>query len=68
MLWIWHVKTLYCYNIIQFKNPIKQAIWNPREEHMLLTICGDENLHVFQPTESDHDETDIISLRVSICK
>jgi hypothetical protein len=66
ILWIWQVKTLQCYNIILFKHPIRQAIWNPREEHMLLTICGDENLHIIQPT--DNDEIEIMPLRVPLCK
>lgn len=66
VLWIWQVKTLECHNIIVFKHPIRQALWNPLEAHMLAVICGDEKLHFLQPT--DDDEVEIITANVPISK
>lgn len=64
VLWIWQVRTLQCSSTIVFTQPVRQAAWNPLEEHALLVICGNENIHFIQPT--DNDAVEMIPLRVPI--
>lgn len=66
VLWLWQVKTLECHNVIVFKNPVRQALWNPLEAHMLAVICGDDNLCVLQPT--DDGEAEMIPARIPFRK
>lgn len=66
VLWIWQVRTLQCSSTIVFTQPVRQAAWNPLEEHALLVICGNENIHFIQPT--DNDAVEMIPLRVPISK
>ncbi|KAI8982449.1 WD40-repeat-containing domain protein [Mycotypha africana] len=44
-IWIWEVNTLTCLHLLIFKSNVRQMIWNPNEEHILVVICGDENIH-----------------------
>lgn len=60
------MKSLQCHTIVKFKHPIRQALWNPLEEHMLVVICGDEKTRYLQPTEDEG--MDIISFSVPIRK
>lgn len=66
VLWFWQMKTLHCSSAIVFQHPIRHISWNPQEEHMLMVVCGNENIHFIQPTENDALE--MIPLRVPISK
>ncbi|KAI8088518.1 hypothetical protein BDF21DRAFT_358265 [Thamnidium elegans] len=64
VLWTWEVKSLRCNTIVKFNHSIRQALWNPLEEHMLVVICGDEKTRYLQPTEDEG--MDIVSFSVPI--
>ncbi|KAI9476565.1 MAG: WD40-repeat-containing domain protein [Benjaminiella poitrasii] len=63
IIWIWQIKSLKCLHIILFRKTIKQANWNPCQNHLLTVTCGDEHIHLIQPTEGN-DDIDISSHKV----
>ncbi|KAI8636550.1 WD40-repeat-containing domain protein [Parasitella parasitica] len=50
VVWIWQLSTLKCIHLLVFKNPIKQAMWNPAQDHSLALTCNDKNIHFIELT------------------
>ncbi|KAI8383073.1 hypothetical protein BD560DRAFT_364711 [Blakeslea trispora] len=53
ILWMWDVRSLTCTHMIKFRKNIKQALWHPQQESLLLVTCGDGNLHLVQHLSGD---------------
>lgn len=68
VLWIWQLSTLKCLHMLIFRKSIKQAIWNPSQDHLLAVTCSDENIHFVELTSEEKDGIDIIPVSVPTSK
>ncbi|KAG2210736.1 hypothetical protein INT46_008558 [Mucor plumbeus] len=64
VLWIWQLSTLKCLNMLIFRKSIKQAIWNPIQDHLLAVTCSDEIIHFVELTLEENDGIDVIPVSV----
>lgn len=61
-LWLWDIRSLKCSSIVLFRHNIRQIVWNPSHDAMLMVVCGDEHLLRVEPKHPN--ELQMITMKV----